>query len=140
MRYIGSPILIVILGMVLIGSQVGVRILTQKLSKIRRNFFRQTCYFVVFPLFFLASSFYSFTPPAPLEIATNIPASVEVQNALVEIESYTRTVDIYLDYNHTMFYLMMGSMFLFSILPALSLAYYYMKRLEAFGEDDGRIL
>ncbi len=141
MKYDSSILLIVILGLLLIGSQIVVRIVTQKLTRIRRNFYRQLCYFIALPLFMFASTISrGYQPPKPIVIPSDLSVSIEVRQQLVAVERYTEDIELYLEYNNEIFNLLIAAMFLFSVLPAFSLAYYYMKRLEAIGEDDERIL
>jgi len=123
----------------LAGAVATVIIVTRNSTKLRQNFFRQLTHFIALPLFFLATSLIGTTsPPKPMDLS-KISDTVSAESVRDDLKFYEDQMESYLDYQRFFISLWLVGVFVFSILPAASLAYNYMRHLEKTGANDDKV-
>jgi hypothetical protein len=126
-------------GFTFLGAVVLSVILTRNAPKIRQRFFRQLIGLIAVPLFILISDlfFTTFEAPRPpkTEFSTINP-SVNFERLEEDFQTYAVRMDRFLATQRFLNTLNLMAVFIFSIAPVATLAYYNMLRLEKAGADE----
>lgn len=140
MLLMSNPLLVpIVLGILFLVLFPVIVLLTKKSTILRKNFFRAIFAFV-FPsllMFSAVGTMSTLKPTRPTEESAQNSFSLEETNRkLIELQRYTEDVESHMEFTIQKLYLLIGIIWLLSLIPALSLGFNFIKHLEKSEDNE----